>query len=282
MNPGRALLIAAAATASLPLGGCVAAAIPLAAAGLMTKSRLDQDGKPPLAAGTALPARTAPVAQQELATAGGHAVILTGLTEMPPPSAGADERVRQDLTRFSVYALQRAKQDPASAPRSAALLASPGDLSAERQQCDARPPVILIDLDPGRATFDPLDDIRPVAGLAPALASLRQQGVAIAWQSRLGENFSDAVRQFLRSSGLDAGGEDRLLLAQSLEQRQQTLRTDLSATHCIVAMLGDERSDFDELYLYLKDPDAAVRLESMVGDGWFLTERLFEENDNES
>jgi hypothetical protein len=48
------------------------------------------------------------------------------------------------------------------------------------------------------------------------------------------------------------------------------LRQQASEDVCIVAIAGDERSDFDELYDYLRDPNGAPALEEMIGSGWFI------------
>ena len=63
----------------------------------------------------------------------------------------------------------------------------------------------------------------------------------------------------------------------SLDERKQTRRDALAKTHCIVAILGDERADFDELYLYLKDRDAVVPPDAIIGNGWFLASPITNE-----
>ena len=280
MIRGRAPACAALLLAACALSGCVAAVIPLAAAGTMVKRAADGsldgtlDGSRRRAAAAA--AATPPPATDGLPAIDGMGTArLTTLTELPPPSPAPSAGQRDAVVNFSVYALQQAKREPGTSPREGALLASPGSLSAVRQDCGTRPPAVLIDLDPGRASFDPLGDLAPPAALGPALLSLRAQGVLVVWQSRLGDNFAETVREALATSGLDPAGVDALLLASSLEQRKQSLRDDYAASHCIVAMLGDERADFDELFLYLKEPDAAVGLESLIGAGWFLADDLF-------
>ena len=72
-------------------------------------------------------------------------------------------------------------------------------------------------------------------------------------------------------------GEDRLETLGSLDERKQTRRDALAETYCIVAILGDERADFDELYLYLKDRDAVVPPDAIIGNGWFLASPITNE-----
>ena len=261
------------------LGGCVAAVIPVAAAGMLAKGQLEGRDQPrgsyaPTQAVVPRPTTPAPVDASVTASQSGSHVVMTGMTELPRPSAAPDAQRNEAIQRFSDYALEQAMRDPARLPREGALLTEAGSLRPIRQECAAQPPAILIDLDPGRGTFDPLGDLQIEPSLAPALLSLREQGVAVLWQSRLGENFGEALREVLIEDGLDPRGEDRLLLASSLDERKQTLRDDLAKNYCIVAILGDERADFDELYLYLKDPGVAFPLEPLIGQGWFLADPI--------
>ena len=92
-----------------------------------------------------------------------------------------------------------------------------------------------------------------------------------------GEASAEAIRAALASTGLDPEGTDRLLVLGSLDERKQTRRDALAKTHCIVAILGDERADFDELYLYLKDREAVVPSDAIIGRGWFLATPIVSE-----
>jgi hypothetical protein len=38
----------------------------------------------------------------------------------------------------------------------------------------------------------------------------------------------------------------------------------------VLAIAGDGREDFDDLYLHLRNSAAALQLESLLGQGWFL------------
>ena len=67
---------------------------------------------------------------------------------------------------------------------------------------------------------------------------------------------------------------DILLLMRYPGDRKQTRREDLARRACLLAIAGDEREDFDELYAYLVNPEAALRLENLIGDGWFLVPPL--------
>ena len=293
MSSRRALSGVALAGAALALQGCVvAAAAPLAAAGVAIAKGKRETPRTPLAATTppvvqttsrsselASPpfAPSAPAQPAQAATASDRAIVLTGLTAMPAPTArdiGASDGA---ILSFARHALDRAEASPANAATRSALLASPGALETDRAACRERPAMVLIDLDPGRDAFDPLAASQADPALVEALATLRDRDVMIAWQTRLGENFADVVRSALARTGLDPTGEDRLEVLGSLDERKQTRRDALAKTHCIVAILGDERADFDELYLYLKDRDAVVPPDAIIGNGWFLASPIANE-----
>ena len=290
MSPRRALSGVALAGAALALQGCVvAAAAPLAAAGVAIAKGKRETPRTPLAATTPpvvqTTSRSAQFASPPFASsapapavsASDRAIVLSGLTAMPAPTArdiGASDGA---ILSFARHALDRAEASPANAATRSALLASPGALETDRAACRERPAMVLIDLDPGRDAFDPLAASQADPALVEALATLRDRDVMIAWQTRLGENFADVVRSALARTGLDPTGQDRLEVLGSLDERKQTRRDALAKTHCIVAILGDERADFDELYLYLKDRDAVVPPDAIIGNGWFLASPIANE-----
>lgn len=169
------------------------------------------------------------------------------------------------------YVDSQARRDPVQSSRQSALLAAPGTLSPIRTDCSIRPPAVLIDLDPGSATFDPSIKAQPNPALSQLLASLRVQEVEVFWISELSAIQAGAVRKALIGSAMDPAGRDGLLLMRRIEDRKQARRKELSETHCLLAIAGDTRADFDELYLYLKDTSTAQPLESLIGAGWFIT-----------
>ena len=78
------------------------------------------------------------------------------------------------------------------------------------------------------------------------------------------------IRRTLVASGLDPAGRDELALLRYPDDRKQTRRADFAKEFCLVAIAGDDRGDFDELYQYIKDRDAAAPLDALIGNGWFL------------
>jgi hypothetical protein len=258
------------------LSGCVAAAIAVPAmtvAGVITR----KPARPMLEA----PAPAEPAAPElvpELAAVlpeSGARAELTSLTELPPPT-------RADLAGdpwrdFATYALDRGAELSGSPRRTepvkSALLAPEGSasLAARRRTCGNTQPAVVIDLDHGPTAFSPQSAGPPTPGLIEALARLREAGVVVLWMSGADANLVAEVGEALRRTGLDPAGRDPLLLTLGEDDRKQTLREEANEDLCIVAIAGDQRTDFDELFDYLRNPDAAAGFESLIGSGWFVT-----------
>lgn len=158
----------------------------------------------------------------------------------------------------------------AGSERPSALLADPGTLAPATRECSIHPAAVLVDLDPGASILDPATAVHGDPALAGRLAALRDQGIAIAWISGNTADRAGAVRRALVASGLDPAGRDELALLRYPEERKQTRRQDLGREYCVVAIAGDERGDFDELFQYLKNPALAGPLDRLIGAGWFL------------
>lgn len=284
-KPGMTLTLLLAAQIALP--GCVAAVIPLAASGAIInqerKSESEPEPKsepdvpvlrkedrvltPPGPAYVDIappPANTAPPAPNETADP---------VRAEPPtarvPAATPARSVRAYDALLS-YAVTEAARDPVERPRMSAVLQAPTSLSPARADCSIRPPAVLFDLDPADGLFDPdtMDQSDPL--LDVMVRRLRAEAIDIFWISGLPALRAGDVRRVLENSGLDPKGDDGILLIQRSEDRKQERRKQLQETHCLIAIAGDTRSDFDELYEYLKTPELAQPLEELVGSGWFL------------
>jgi hypothetical protein len=133
---------------------------------------------------------------------------------------------------------------------------------------------VVIDLDDESAPFAPERLTRAPSEVAEGLARLREAGITVLWISQLPASSVADVARALRTSGLDPQGQDQLLLVRNGEDRKQVLREDANRDVCTVAIAGDERSDFDELFDYLRNPGGAVGLYPMMGKGWFLVPSL--------
>lgn len=249
--------------------GCIAAVAPLAAGAAIVRSQERGGGASDRGPAVARAADRSDVT-----------VTLTGLTSLPAPrsapSLAAAPVGDPSVTAFLRYALAQAQAGPKAEPRGgrskrlSAVLASASKLRADRGECGALPPAVFIDLDPGRESFDPLQPGAADPALGPALAQLRASGLKVVWFSRLGANFLGAARAALAEAGLDPAGVDELALPRDIGERKQSLRDEAARRLCPVAILGDDRADFDELFLYLRNPHAAMGLESLIGQGWFL------------
>ena len=160
--------------------------------------------------------------------------------------------------------------DAGRASRESAVLADPTSLSPARAKCEDGVPTVLIDLDPEGERLA-LDEILTApAALGVKLAQMRAAGISIAWVTGEPQENEAAVRMALVRSGLDMSRNDRLLLVGGPDDRKQTLRDAVAGTSCLVAIAGDTRSDFHELFDYLRNPSDANALQPMIGDGWFI------------
>jgi predicted secreted acid phosphatase len=128
----------------------------------------------------------------------------------------------------------------------------------------------VVDLDAGVTPFAPGHSGLPAPGLAEGLARLREAGIVVLWVSQISANEVRKVADALVLSGLDPTGRDPLLLVRNAEDRKQTLRQEANLDVCVIAIAGDRRSDFDELFDYLRDPVSAVGFDTMLGSGWFI------------
>ena len=192
-------------------------------------------------------------------------VTITDLKELPPPDPPSSSPDKP-WTSFADYAVAQTAQ-PAM---QAALLAKGSSIDRPtRAACPAPHPAVVIDLDTD-APFAPDRPVASSAGLAAGLEKLRAAGVTILWISELPAARAQEVAAALKTAGLDPQGEDQLLLLRNADDRKQLLREDANKDVCIVAIAGDRRSDFDELFDYLRNPAAAVGLYPMMGSGWFL------------
>ena len=196
---------------------------------------------------------------------GGSATGTSTMLAQPVSANGAAE-----YARLLGYAARRAAEPASGAKRNSALLVAPAALKPDMQPCAMSQPALLIDLDPGDAPLDPDASYLDNPALASVLTQLRASDVSIHWLSSNSAAEAGAIRSLLAKTGLDEEGRDELVLMRYPDDRKQTRRRAIGATHCLVAIAGEERRDFDELYAFLKERDAAVALESLIGDGWFL------------
>src|SRR5690554_5507805 len=247
------------------LGGCVAAvAVPvLTAVGAATERKRSR-----AEVVAALPAANAATLAAITDLNADAPVQLTTLTELPAPSGGVATE-RRPWERFASFAFERAAGLAGEGDPVSALLTAESAISfrTEMRPCTAREPAVVIDLDPAGTIFA-ANTVGPVAPeAADAAARLREAGVIVLWVSQASANDVAAVADALQSSGLDPTGRDPILLVRDEEERKQVLRVEANQTVCVVAMAGDERSDFDELFDYLRDPTLGSLYEGQLEIG---------------
>lgn len=223
---------------------------------------------PPAAA----PARTMPGAPTPVAVVKGSIADFIDApgTLAPAPAAARPPIAAGTYAAFADFAATQAAIPAIGSERQSALLVDAGSMQARTRTCSIHPPAVLIDVDPAGSTFDPARAPAADAEFVGRLAALRTDGVTIGWVSARTADRAGDLRRLLRSSGLDPAGRDELVLLRFPEERKQTRRDDFAKAYCVIALAGDERADFDELFTYLRDPARAQALDSLIGKGWFL------------
>ncbi|MHA7820335.1 MAG: hypothetical protein ACX930_11875 [Erythrobacter sp.] len=204
---------------------------------------------------------------RERTTAARLAMSPSATAPVPPPPAPRPLATGAFASLINYANRQQARS---AESRASAVLADRASLMPTRAPCGDAEPTVLIDLDPDGATFDPTNVPRAAPGLSGALAQMRAWGVKIAWISGNAQGQFGAIREALNRSGLDLDNSDQLLLMRYPEDRKQTRREDLAASSCLIAIAGDQRTDFDELFEYLLNPEAAAALDPLIENGWFL------------
>lgn len=273
MRPRVALNLVLLAPIGVSLSGCLAvAAIPVVAGGAVARTATDDQPGPSVEVETRAQAPS-PLSDPEPAT-----LAAPGVSSAETPPAGMAEPIAQPIQSAEIAEFIRYSTEQAFAfsqgneAMTTAVLREPSALDGERLECapeDEREPAVLIDLDPGDEPFgegSPLPD----PSIALSLKVLRSEGVTIAWISENSAATADIVRDRLTQSGLDPEAEDTLLLMRYPGDRKQTRRKEFAAETCLIAIAGDRRSDFDELYDFLTNRNAAIELEALINNGWFL------------
>lgn len=263
------------------LNGCVAAALPVVAGGVLATRDVIEEGSERDQSEGALAAQAEP--DEAIAVGDRNALsVIEGPLEEAGAS-GANLDLSSPFSSFVSYASTQSlsaaisDEDLSEAPKSA-MLVDPASLDGERTTCSGGTPTVLMDLDPADGLFQPDKAITADPALKRGLASLRAEGVQIAWISGVAASEAGRVRKALTRSGLDQHGTDATLLMRYKADRKQTRRADLAKTSCIIAIAGDTRKDFDELYEYLLEPGAAFGLEKLINNGWFLTPPALSQN----
>jgi len=166
------------------------------------------------------------------------------------------------------YALEQADLRAAGqSVRGAILVDRVSLIEPKAIECGEKPLAILIDVDP--APGDTIIEGEP-AGFGTLLQLLRDVDIAIGWISQRTPAMLESDIDALRSGPVPAFRDDDIQLPAASSPAKQDRRLGLAASHCVLAIAGDRRADFDILFDYLRDPDYAIRLEAWMDRGWFL------------
>ncbi|WP_369412016.1 HAD family acid phosphatase [Hephaestia mangrovi] len=303
MRRWRALLAAGAAAPLL--SGCIAAAVPVAAAGVVGKHELDRRHAKQEATEQA---------QTPPALVRGPGVPPPGglmATKVPPSvqylygSAEAAAQQRQTYLELANFLIAKSSDRAVGHPVKSVVLAPGSTLDQPVfEPCGDKPLAVVLDADEtailnygfegdqvlrggaydqqrwNRWEQTGQGKVRPVPGVLDALEVARQAGVTVVINSnRLAAN-ADATAATLKQAGLGSFTHlDTLWLSGDAGSGsgKDARRWAISAKYCVVAMVGDQLGDFSDLFnapaLGLKQRREALGtrdFEVMWGQGWFI------------
>ncbi|MEO9636132.1 MAG: hypothetical protein ABJF89_05135 [Parasphingorhabdus sp.] len=285
------------ALATLPLlSGCVAALLPLAAFGTIGKQQVDRiRAKQELvsagAIDLAMPVGTVTISP--------HVDVIDALIDadekfsgqggsLDVVEAGIDRDVADYSSRFSgplgpgtspyadfvAHALkQSARQQAGEGVESVVLIPRVDIFKPKTIGCAGKPLAVAIDLDEKNSQdWMEAETLYRQNGLVEILQRLRAAEISVIWLSDQPVAASQKISAILNEAEFShSESDDFLFLDRGGDDRKQVRRWDAARNYCIVAIAGDDRADFDELYDYLRDPDGAITLENMFNNGWFIT-----------
>ncbi|MEK6541000.1 MAG: hypothetical protein AABZ45_02650 [Pseudomonadota bacterium] len=269
----KALLIMGSVGTAALLSGCVAAVLPVLAAGTMLRGEAGKN-----AAEAAAPTPPVPTPPQMTPMpaapradyASPIAATTPTLTALPANYQGLVDHVR---TRTALAAQ--------GAPVTSLVLENALTLREPAYvDCGNRTPAVLVDLDD--ATSGPVTAMTAQPGesaaaapaanadIVAALRQLRAAGTRIVWITELPDSAATTIGGWLHRTGLDPESNDTLYAAAPGLERKQLLRRRAAEQFCIIAVVGDRKSDAEEAYDYLRNPDAPLVIDANWGSGWFL------------
>ncbi len=210
---------------------------------------------------------------------------------LPPPSSGGGAQAAQSLQGFqalwqhlSAQADRRKRGEPVRSVVLApdARLDAPGFAS-----CGDKPLAVLFDLDESRETAtdpdarwrrwrgDGTDALVAAPGAVEGVEAARREGVAALFVSARSPDSAAVVVATLSRLGFGTLEPGRTLFLRGGDAPADATRQAVAASHCVIALVGDELSDFSALL------DAAggdngqnAATQTMVaplwGAGWFL------------
>jgi hypothetical protein len=267
-------------TVTLSLSGCVAVVIPIAAAGMIGKKQIDAAKKrtrqAEVTVGDVPPAQLPPVQPPVIEVPAIEQVATPGTASKVSQDGGlsaldrlARSNIKNAYVPFARYALDQAgKRERGEAVRSAVLVEQVSLLHPETLSCGNLPMAVVVDIDIAPGTPAEIE-IEPQNGFGPLLQILRESGIRVMWIGDMTANAAAPILEALRKGDDPALRGEDIVLLRDKNARKQEQKWQLARSNCVIAIAGDRKADFDELYLYLRDPGYAIRLESFMGRGWF-------------
>jgi hypothetical protein len=258
--------------AAVALQGCVAAVLPAIAAGGLAKRQIDVGKKRAREAEAEMK-----VAEQAPPPPPPIVEVLDQSTTPSAETGGmtATERLEKSSIRslylpFARHALEQAAlRKQGGSPKSAVLANKVSLTNPVAIPCGNKPMVAIIDVDIAPSTPAEIE-IEPQKGFGPLLQVIREADIRIAWISDMSEEQASPNLEILRKGDEPALSDKDIMLFGHPRFRKQEQRWQLARDNCVVAIAGDRKGDFDELYDYLRDPDYAIRLDGFINRGWFL------------
>jgi len=282
----RRCVALAIATGSLALSGCVAAAVPVVAAGVMGKHELDRNGR------HRGKAASVDAAQESLtlANAAQRAAFEAGPTNpgapaqsTVPPSMqylyGSGEAAAlsiQSYYQMANFVIAKASDRAVGHPVSSVVLAPGSTLDDPKfMPCGDKPLAIVLDIDETTllnlgfeadqashgGAYDQhrwedwertgTDAVAPVPGVADALKTARIAHVTVIFNSNRSAANAEATAAAIDKAGLGpAVHGDTLWLEGDTPggSGKDQRRWAISARYCVIAMAGDQLGDFSDLF----------------------------------
>ena len=274
------LLVASLPVLGPTLSGCVALAVPVAAAGVMGKRVIDP--------GEDRAARTGDIT---VANAEPGVTYLPAGSSLPPPTpvptasriddrgsgeaAAASYQAWRALIRFAAKAVE-------GRPEDSMILAGDASLDSPRWvPCAQKPLAVVFDSDVTmiRETGASTGKVTAVPGAKDAIGILRTMGIAAVFSSNGAAADPAVTEAALVAAGLGpAKPDDTLFLSadDAAVAQKDVRRAAIAARYCVIAMAGDQLGDFSDLFDAGRarvDRDAAassVSLAAKWGAGWFM------------
>lgn len=251
------------------LTGCVAAVLPVIAAGTIARQGVagdEADAAPATMPASPIIAQVAPAptpapAPETAPEAAQPPAVIAPPAEPPATNPPANS----DSAAIIAHVRSRAALVAGGAPVLSLVLADPLTLAEPAYApCGERPTAVIFDADRGSAVPGDLADLRQLT------AAIRAANVTIFWVSDRGESTAATIGDALAAGGIDPDHADSIVTTRPGFERKQLLRHAIAQSHCVLALVGDTRADADEAYAYLRDPDSPLAIDANWGNGWFL------------